>query len=417
MKRVAERALALRKETGGADEDAAPMGVEPPDVRRFTPPRGTVTLMFSDMEGFTEMTERLGDQQALEVARAHNAIVREALVAHGGRELELQGDGFLLAFSAAADAVGCAIAIQRALAERSARDSEHPIRVRIGIHTGEPIREPDRLFGKSVILAARIAAQAKGGEILVSSVVKDLCEGIAAMRFDAERELELKGISGKRRVFRAIWREEDSSSLPAAHEVSPQTEPNVFRREGDYWTIAYDGKAFRLRDAKGLAYLAELLRNPDREISALDLLAGKTESGRADAPGTGEARISGDLGNAGEVLDVQARAEYRRRLEDLREELAEAESFNDPDRATRLREEVEFLTDELARATGLGGRSRKAASAAERARLNVTMALRSAFKRIGENSPSLGRYLAATVKTGRFCSYSPDPENPVRWNH
>jgi class 3 adenylate cyclase len=179
--------------------------------------------MFSDMEGFTEMTERLGDQQALEVARAHNAIVREALAAHGGRELELQGDGFLLAFAAAADALGCALAIQRALTAHSSTNPENPIRVRIGIHTGEPIREADRLFGKSVILAARIAAQAKGGEILVSSVVKDLCEGTGLMRFDAGRELELKGISGKRRVFRALWTEEELSQPAAASSAAKAT--------------------------------------------------------------------------------------------------------------------------------------------------------------------------------------------------
>jgi hypothetical protein len=238
------------------------------------------------------------------------------------------------------------------------------------------------------------------------------------VRFDPGREVELKGLSGKRRVFRVMWGEEESSSQPVREALAPG-EANVFRREGDYWTIAYDGKAFRLRDAKGLGYLAELLRNPGCEFSALDLVAGGQESGQGDAVGAalsaGRATVSADLGEAGELLDTQARADYRRRLEDVREELAEAERFNDPARATKLSEEVDFLTDELARATGLGGRSRKAGSVAERARLNATMAIKSAAKRIADNSPSLGRHIAATVKTGRFCSYTPDPESPVRW--
>lgn len=194
-------------------------------------------------------------------------------------------------------------------------------------------------------------------------------------------------------------------------------EGNVFRREGGYWTVAYDGKAFRLKDAKGLGHVAELLQNPGRDFPAIDLVGKGQERGAAQSKGAGGASVSADLGDAGDVLDAQARAEYRRRLEDLREELTEAERFNDPERATKLREEIEFLTDELARATGLGGRSRKASSAAERARFNVTMAIKSAMKRIGENNPSLGRHLAATVRTGRFCSYSPDPERPVSWTH
>jgi hypothetical protein len=209
-----------------------------------------------------------------------------------------------------------------------------------------------------------------------------------------------------------------SQPAVAVAEAAAPTTGNVFRREGDYWTVVYEGKAFRLKDSKGLRYLSELLGNPGREFPAVDLLDAEARGGgggTAQAAAAGGARISADLGDAGDVLDAQARADYRRRLEDLREELAEAERFNDPERAAKLREEVEFLADELARATGLGGRSRKAASAAERARLNVTMAIKAALKRIAENSPSLGRNLAAAVKTGRFCCYAPDPGTPVHW--
>ena len=131
----------------------------------------------------------------------------------------------------------------------------------------------------------------------------------------------------------------------------------------------------------------------------------------------GATTVSADLGDAGELLDAQAKAEYRRRRAELREELEEAERFNDSERVARAKGELEFLTEELARATGLGGRDRKAASAAERARQNVTMAIKATLRKVSANSPSLGRHLLATVKTGKFCSYTPDPTSPIRWSH
>jgi class 3 adenylate cyclase len=161
--------------------------------------------MFSDMEGFTEMTERLGDLEARKVIRAHNQIVREQLAAHGGYEVELQGDGFLLAFGSARRALQCAIGIQRTLAAYNAEGPAQPIRVRIGLHTGEALRDQDKFFGKTVILAARIAAQATGGEILVSSLLKALTESTGDVRFGAHREADLKGISEPQRLYEVEW--------------------------------------------------------------------------------------------------------------------------------------------------------------------------------------------------------------------
>jgi eukaryotic-like serine/threonine-protein kinase len=402
MKSLLEKAEALKAGARG--------------LRAVAAPDGTVTLMFSDMEGFTEMTERLGDAAALEVARAHNKIVRDQLKVHGGSELELQGDGFLLAFPKAGSALLCAIAIQRALAAHSVEHPDQPIRVRIGIHSGEPIKEADRFFGKSVILAARIAAQAKGGEILVSSVVRDLSEGTADVRFDSGREVELKGLAGKRRVFRALWSDEDSSQQPVEEAAPAPTQGSVFRREGDYWTIVYEGKAFRLKDAKGLRYVAELLRNPGRELHVTALVGAAQPEPSASGVEHAEAGLQASgLGDAGEILDAQAKAQYGRRLEDLRESLAEAERFNDQERAARARAEIELLSHELASAVGLGGRDRKAASAVERARLNVTLAIKAALRRIAENSPSFGQHLQTTLRTGKFCSYTPDPRVPISW--
>jgi tetratricopeptide (TPR) repeat protein len=215
-------------------------------------------------------------------------------------------------------------------------------------------------------------------------------------------------------------------SLAAATPDAPAPEPPppadpvraVLRRDGEEWTVAYGRDAFRLRDLKGFAYLVTLVRHPGREFHALDLggataTAGASPSGRALAEA---GLVTGDLGDAGEMLDAEARAAYKERLADLTEELAEAKSAGDEERAERLESEQEILTRELARAVGLGGRSRRAGSAAERARLNVTRSIASAIKKIAAGSPALGEHLAAAVRTGLFCVYSPDPRLPVRWD-
>jgi len=190
---------------GSIDAIAHSIGKRRPNFAPHSAPDGTVTIVFSDMEGFTAMTERLGDYAAREVVREHNRVVREQVAAHGGHEVELQGDGFLLAFRSAVRAVDCAIAIQRAFESRNRDEPESPIRVRIGIHTGEALRERDKFFGRTVILAARIASEAKGGEILVSSDLKRQTESSSALRFGADREVRLKGISDAQRLYAVDW--------------------------------------------------------------------------------------------------------------------------------------------------------------------------------------------------------------------
>ena len=177
-----------------------------PDLGAQAAPDGTVTLMFSDMEGFTEMTERLGDLQAREVIRRHNRIVREQLAAHGGYEVELQGDGFLLAFNSARRALQCAVAIQREFEAHNLDAPEQPIRVRIGLHTGEALRDAEKFFGRTVILASRIAAQADGGQILVSSLLKELTRSLGDMRFGEARTVALKGIAEPQELALVDWR-------------------------------------------------------------------------------------------------------------------------------------------------------------------------------------------------------------------
>ena len=182
---------------------------ERPDLRHHAAPDGTVTILFTDIEGSTAMTERLGDRRAQDVLRTHNYVVREQISVFGGFEVKSQGDGFMVAFSSARRALECAIAIQQGLAAHNDEHSEERIRVRIGLHTGEAIKEGEDFFGRCVILAARIASQAQGEQILVSSLLKALVEGSTEFEFGEAREVELKGLSGAHQVFDIRWRGED----------------------------------------------------------------------------------------------------------------------------------------------------------------------------------------------------------------
>jgi hypothetical protein len=187
---------------------------------------------------------------------------------------------------------------------------------------------------------------------------------------------------------------------------SPGPLPAVFQRDGDVWTIAFEGKGLRLKDAKGLQYIAHLLHHEGQEIHAAELAGG---ADTAPAPGQEtNAEIARGLGDAGLVLDAQARSEYRRRLADLQTEAEEATQWGDVGRAAKLGEEIEFLTDELAAAAGIGGRVRKAGDVADRARKAVTSRIRETIARITREHPALGRHLDNAIRTGLFCSYRPD---------
>ena len=190
--------------TGTIDAVVGSLGNRAHDFSLHAGDDGTVSLMFSDVEGFTPMTERLGDVAARELIREHNGIVREQLAAHGGHEVEMQGDAFLLAFQSPRRALACAIAIQRALAARN-KTAREAIRIRIGLHTGETLRDAERFFGLTVILAARIAALAQGAEILVSSQLREAAGNSAELRFGPEREVALKGISARQRIVSVEW--------------------------------------------------------------------------------------------------------------------------------------------------------------------------------------------------------------------
>ena len=162
-------------------------------------PEGTVTLLVTDIEGSTTMTEELGDIRWMRVLNKHNEAVRGCVRDHGGIELKNQGDGFLLAFPSARRALLCAVSLQKQF-----HDDELP--VRMGLHTGEVIRDGDDLYGRNVILATRICDQARGEEILVSSLTKELTDSSGDLVFSGNREVELKGLNGTFRVWTLDWK-------------------------------------------------------------------------------------------------------------------------------------------------------------------------------------------------------------------
>jgi tetratricopeptide (TPR) repeat protein len=184
------------------------------------------------------------------------------------------------------------------------------------------------------------------------------------------------------------------------------TEENVFRREGDYWCVAFDGRTVRVRDLKGVRYLALLLASPGRELHVLDLVAEEGQPGAHPMA----------LGDAGELLDARAKDAYRRRLAEIEEDIQQADVLGDAERAAQAATEREFLVRELSRAIGLGGRDRRAGAASERARAGVTRAIRQAIARLAEHHPGLGEHLQRTIRTGTYCAYMPDPRAPADWH-
>ncbi len=221
-------------------------------------------------------------------------------------------------------------------------------------------------------------------------------------------------------VFERI-RDVHHADRAAPVEVVPERDPHraprpdVFRREGDYWSVAFDEHTVRVRDLKGMRYLARLLADPGREFHVLDLVAAETGQtaavGRPAEPGLSYP----GLGDAGPLLDARAKEAYRRRLAEIEDDIGEARAMGDGERAAQADVERDLLIRELSRAVGLGGRDRRAAAASERARASVTRAIRQAIARIREHHPPMGTHLDRAIRTGTYCAYLPDSPTAVEW--
>lgn len=172
--------------------------VERPDLARLTA-NGQVVLVFSDIEGSTELNDSLGDHEWVRLLERHNKLFYKFVGEHGGHVVKTQGDGFMIAFADCEQAVRCSIGVQRALHDNPGRWDE--IRVRMGVHMGTSVRRGDDLFGRNVAMAARVAALAEGGEVLVSEPVHDALEELADIGFGPAREVEVKGLQGTHRLY------------------------------------------------------------------------------------------------------------------------------------------------------------------------------------------------------------------------
>jgi class 3 adenylate cyclase len=187
-------------ESASISEVAESVQDERPSLASAAAPDGTVTILFTDIVGSTELNDRLGDLRWLELLRVHHELVRAQITRHDGFEVKVQGDSFMIAFPSARRAAHCAREIQTAIEARLGTDPEAPVRVRAGLHTGEAVREEDDFYGRNVVLAARITGEAQAGEILASSVVKELIDSGGDISFGEPREVELKGL-GTYRVY------------------------------------------------------------------------------------------------------------------------------------------------------------------------------------------------------------------------
>ncbi|WP_067975655.1 adenylate/guanylate cyclase domain-containing protein [Mycolicibacter icosiumassiliensis] len=206
VKTVWQTANLVRKHGFGAAvrssiEDLADWAeVERPDLARLTP-NGHVVVLFTDIEGSTALNERIGDRAWVKLIARHDQMVQRLVAQHCGHVVKSQGDGFMIAFAQPEQAVRCAIDIQHALASRRGRKPQHPIRVRIGVHMGRSVRRGDDLFGRNVAMAARVAAAAEGGQILISGPVRDAVSECDDITVGAGRDAELKGFAGTHRLY------------------------------------------------------------------------------------------------------------------------------------------------------------------------------------------------------------------------
>ncbi len=244
----------------------------------------------------------------------------------------------------------------------------------------------------------------------------------ASEKFDTAIDILRRHSAGQCWIDRTVAEQARIEPPAAATPLSDQRSPDnecLFRREGEYWTVEYGGVTCRLKDMKGLGYIAHLIAHPGHRIHVLDLFAQVGGSAAATAPTAdlhaANLEVASELGDASEVVDSRARAEYRQRLSELHAELEEAERNNDIGCAERTRNELDSLSDALRSALGLSGKSRRFTAETERARGTVSKSIRVSLERIRRSHQELGDHLSTCIRTGYFCAYLPDPGRQPEW--
>lgn len=362
--------------------------------------RRDIAAVCLELRGLTLFAETRAPDELMAVMREYHAEVGRQVTAFEGTLERFTGDGIMIFFNdplpqpdATERAVRMALAVRDRGRTLFARWEERGFELSLGLGVargaatlgaiGFESRSDYAAIGTVTRLAARLCETARANEILVSQAVLSAVE--SRVLAEPAGDLTLRGF------LRPVTALRVTGERTVAVEPPATTGParNVFRREGEYWTLRYAGQDVRLRDSKGLFYLAQLLRSPEQDVPALLLVA-----------------LLHPDGTPAHAHDPSPTSTYRTRLDDLRSALDEAESFSDAERASRLHEEIEVLSRTLASAAGLGGGERPDA-AAERARVNVTRAISDAVKRIREHAPTLARHLDASVRTGALCSYRP----------
>jgi tetratricopeptide (TPR) repeat protein len=282
---------------------------------------------------------------------------------------------------------------------------------RVRLAEGDPA-EAERFCAEAARLWSEVGAPyeaARARTVFADALRTRGNEHRAALEHEAARAV-LDRIEAERTADDAMPGEQDAEA-----EQPPATVRHVIRREGDYWSVVFEGRTVRVRDLKGMRYLARLLADPGREFQVLDLVAAESGPVTVAASGRAIGLSHAGPGDAGEMLDPQAKDAYRRRLAEIEDDIDQARAFGDAERAAQAEAERDFLGRELSRAVGLGGRDRRASSTSERARVSVTRAIRQAIARIGEHHPELGDHLERTIRTGTYCAYVPDPRAPAAW--
>jgi pimeloyl-ACP methyl ester carboxylesterase len=358
--------------------------------------RRLLTVLCTDIAGSADSLNLTQDAWRELMAR-YEEMVRHHLVRYGGEEISRLGRGILAWFDGPGRAIRCAVGIRDAAARVG-------LESRAGLHTGECEVVDSDVRGVAVHVAVGIAESATAGQILVSSTVCDLVPG-SGILFGDGQALHIEGQAGPRSVFPVL-----------GHGAAPDTvrrlaidQANVLRRDGEYWTAAYGGLVVTLRDNKGLRDLARLLAAPRQEWHVLDLATPAAPT--RTVPSIPEALDAGlTIGSrfTEPVIDDDARAAYKRRIADLRQDIEDAEMVGDGEAGANARLELDVLVEHLASAYGLGGRPRRTPDHVERARKTVTRRIRHAVARIDRAHPALGRHLHASLHTGVYCSYAPE---------